>query len=68
MPIRNYPYGRWRIGRIDTTADRKNGILHVKGLWWEEGVRQTKKLNEILERTVRRFARFNNTNVIEYEY
>lgn len=61
-------YGDRFVGRIDTTADRKNGILHVKGLWWEEGVRQTKKLNEILERTVRRFARFNNTNVIEYEY
>jgi uncharacterized protein YcaQ len=26
------------IGRIDPVLDRKNGVLQVKGIWWEPGV------------------------------
>ena len=48
-------YGERFIGRIDTAADRKNGALAVKGLWWEPGVRETKKLT--------RFARFNGCEI-----
>lgn len=32
----------------------------VKGLWWEPGIRQTKKLNKELEKTLIRFAGFND--------
>ena len=53
-------YGDRFVGRIDTAADRKNGILQMKGLWWEEDVRNTKKLDNALESTIKRFARFNN--------
>ena len=56
-------YGERFIGRIDTAADRKNGALAVKGLWWEPGVRETKKLKETLERTLTRFARFNGCEI-----
>ena len=48
------------IGRIDCSADRKNGILLVNGLWWEPGIRETKKLQNELERTLRRFCKFND--------
>jgi uncharacterized protein YcaQ len=27
------------IGRIEPVLDRKTGILHVKGVWWEPGVK-----------------------------
>ena len=61
-------YGDRFVGRIDSTADRKNSSLHVKGLWWEEGVRETKKLNAALEKAVKRFAKFNDTEEIAFEY
>lgn len=53
-------YGEQFVGRIEAMPDRKQGSLVVKGLWWEQGIRQTKKLKEQLERTLRRFAEFND--------
>ena len=53
-------YGESFVGRIDCSVDRKNGILRVNGLWWEPGVRQTKKLTSALEKTLARFCRFND--------
>ena len=53
-------YGDKFVGRIDTAADRKEHILRVKGLWWEDGVRQTKKLKAELEKTLKTFCRFND--------
>ena len=58
-------FGDRFVGRIDTAADRKNGILRVKGIWWEPGVHQTKKLNSALEKTLKQFARFNDCKDIE---
>lgn len=46
-------------GRIEAAADRKARTLRVKNLWYEPGVRQTKKLHTAVERTIRRFAAFN---------
>ena len=51
-------YGDHFIGRIEAVPG-KDGILRVKGLWWEPGVRQTKKLNTALDRTLQNFAGFN---------
>ena len=53
-------YGDSFVGRIETIPDRKNGILKVSGIWWEPGVRQTKKLKDALARTLRNFAEFND--------
>ena len=58
-------YGDRFIGRIEAVPDRREHVLRVKGLWWETGVRQTKKLNAALERTLRRFTAFNNCQEIE---
>ncbi|MBE6016263.1 MAG: winged helix-turn-helix domain-containing protein [Lachnospiraceae bacterium] len=53
-------YGDRFVGRIEPVPDRKEGVLRVKGLWWEPKVRQTKKLNTALERTLREFGKFND--------
>jgi len=53
-------FGDRFVGRIEAVPDRKEGILQVKGLWWEPGVRQTKALNRELERALGRFAKFND--------
>ena len=57
-------YGDRFIGRIEAVPG-KDGILRVKGLWYEPGVRQTKKLNAALERTLRQFAVFNGCSHYE---
>ena len=53
-------YGDRFVGRIEAVPDRKEGILQVKGLWWEPEVRQTKALNRELERALGCFAKFND--------
>ncbi len=52
-------WGERFIGRIEAAADRKAGRLTVKNVWYEPGVRQTKKLQAALGRTLARFAKFN---------
>lgn len=58
-------YGERFVGRIEPAADRKNGVLRVKGLWWEPGVRQTKKLQAALLQALKRFAAFNECDTVE---
>ncbi len=58
-------FGERFVGRIDTVADRKEKILRVKGLWWEPGVRQTKKMHSALTKTLRQFAKFNHCQTID---
>lgn len=52
-------YGEDFIGRIEAIADRKTHTLTVKNIWYEPGVRKTKKLDRDLDRAIRRFAKFN---------
>ncbi len=58
-------YGDRFAGRIDTAVDRRERSLHVKGLWWEPGIRVTKKLNAALGRTLRDFGEFNGCEIID---
>ncbi len=60
-------FGERFAGRIEAIPDRKTGVLHVKGLWWEEDIRVTKKLNKMLERTLKNFAKFNDCKSIEFD-
>lgn len=57
-------YGDRFVGRIEAVPERREGILQVKGLWWEPGIRQTKVLNSALERSLRSFAKFNDCKTI----
>ena len=52
-------FGDRFVGRVDSAVDRREGVLRVKGLWWEPGARVTKKLETAFERTLQRFAKFN---------
>ena len=55
------------VGRIEAVPDRKEGVLNVKGLWWEPDIRQTKALNSELERTLKNFAKFNDCKTVKWE-
>lgn len=52
-------YGERFIGRIEAAADKKAGVLTVKNIWFEEGIKQTKKMQAAIEQCIRRFAKFN---------
>lgn len=54
------------VGRIEAIPDRKTGVLHVKGLWWEDDVRVTKKLNFAIDKTLKKFAKFNECKSVNY--
>ncbi|MBN1778409.1 MAG: YcaQ family DNA glycosylase [Clostridiales bacterium] len=58
-------YGDCFVGRIEAVSDTKAGVLHVKNLWYEDGVRQTKKLAHVIDMRIKRFARFNECGHIE---
>ena len=60
-------YGDKFVGRIEAVPDRKQGVMGVRGLWWEPGIRQTKKLNAALERTLKNFARFNDCQSLKIQ-
>ncbi len=58
-------WGESFIGRIDMTADRGNRILRVKKIWFEPGVRLTKRMGNALDRSLIRFAGFNGCTTVE---
>ena len=60
-------WGEQFIGRIEAAADYKNGILRVKNLWLEHGIRMTKKLRTAVERALVRFSKFNNCGGLEVQ-
>ena len=59
-------YGEAFVGRIEAVADGKQGVLTVKNIWLEPGVRQTKKLSAAIGTAVKRFARFNGCGTVAY--
>ena len=58
-------FGDKFVGRIEAVPDRKEKVLRVRGLWWEPGVRVTKKLETNLDRTLKTFAKFNDCLSVE---
>lgn len=60
-------FGDRFVGRIEAVPDRKKHILCVEGLWWERGVRQTKKLKYELEKTLAVFGRFNDCENCDFQ-
>lgn len=57
-------FGDKFVGRIETVADRKESVLRVKDVWWEEGIRQTKKLEAALDKAVKTISKFNECKEI----
>jgi len=58
-------WGERFIGRIETAADYKSGTLCVKNIWFEPGFRLTKTVQNSLDRTLIRFARFNGCTTVD---
>ncbi len=56
------------IGRIEAAADRKENALIVKNVWYENGVRQTKKLARALDGAIARLAKLNNMEQIRLSH
>jgi hypothetical protein len=46
------------VGRLDPKLHRDRGLLELKGLWWEAGVKPTKARLKSLEEAVERLAAF----------
>lgn len=59
-------FGERFIGRIECINDRKTKTLIVKNIWYEDGVRQTKKLSRAVDKCVKRFAEFNECETISF--
>ena len=58
-------WGERFIGRIETVADHKNRTLRVKNIWFEPGIRPTKKILSSIDRTLKRFSKFNDCAAVE---
>ncbi len=58
-------YGEQFAGRIEAAADRKAGALMVRNVWYESGVRQTKKLAAAIDGVVMRLAKLNNCGRVD---
>ncbi|MGF7047645.1 uncharacterized protein YcaQ [Paenibacillus sp. DS2015] len=60
-------YGESLIGRVEVIADRKAGTLVVKNIWYECGIKPTKKLRTALDSCIQNFALFNGCKTISTE-
>ena len=58
-------HGDCFVGRIEAAAERKTGTLAVRNVWFEDGVRRTKKLAQAVDGAVARLARLNKCEKIE---
>ena len=58
-------YGDALVGRVEAAADTANGVLRVKNIWFEDGVRRTKALQTAVEKCMQRLARFNGCGTVE---
>ena len=54
------------IARLDPKADRKRGILFVKGLWFEPGFEAFEAALPDLAEVLARYARFNGCENVEF--
>ena len=59
-------YGDKFVGRIEAAADRKAATLVVRNIWYEDGVKQTKKLARAIEGACRRLAKFNDCVQVKF--
>ena len=60
-------YGDTFAGRVEAVRDEKAGMLRVKHVWLEEGVRRTKKLDAAVHSAMRRLAKFNGCKEVVFE-
>ncbi len=54
------------VGRAELICDRKRKSLHVNNVWFEDGVKNTKKLSSRLDVCFKRFSKFNECDTVIY--
>lgn len=59
-------YGDRFIGRAEIVADHKVDTLVIRNIWYEDVVRQTKKLQSDLNNCLSKFAQFNECKLFCY--
>lgn len=52
-------YGDRFIGRVEAIRDREEETLVIKNIWYETGVKRTKKLEAAIDKCFQKFADFN---------
>jgi hypothetical protein len=52
-------YGDSFIGRVEAVRDKESKALDIKNIWYEEGIKPTRKLLSALDKCLDRFAGFN---------
>ena len=57
-------YGERFVGRVEAICERRTSTLIVKNIWYENGVKQTKKLESIIAARLKKFAIFNDCTVV----
>jgi len=58
-------FGENFIGRIEAVCERKTKTLVIKNIWYEDNVKQTKKLNAAIDKCIKNFAAFNDCSTVE---
>lgn len=58
-------YGDRFIGRVEAVCDRKTKTMVVENIWYEAGVKPTKRLQTAIDSCMHKFADFNEC---EYAY
>jgi len=56
--------GEQFIGRIEMVCDRKNSLLNIKNIWYEDNIKQDQNIITMIDECVKRFAEFNECNNI----
>jgi uncharacterized protein YcaQ len=71
-PKRQYGYfvlpileGERLVGRLDPKLHRDQGLLEIKGLWWEPGIKATKARKRALDVALERLAAFVEASEIQ---
>lgn len=61
-------YGDRFIGRVEAIRDSKTKTLNVKNIWYEKGVKQTKKLHTTIGNCIYKLANFNEVVPMEIDF
>jgi len=57
-------YGDRFIGRVEAVCDRRAKTLIIKNIWYEKGVKRTKKQQKDINNCINKFADFNECKCV----
>ncbi len=58
-------YGEGFIGRLEAVAEKKAGVLTVKNIWYEKGVKPNAAMKAAIKDCIVRLAKFNECDVLK---